>query len=129
MAISRKRYIVLRRPVQQDLFAPEAPRQRYTLIATNRDGASEEIVRWYTQRGEISENRIKALKLVVGMDRLPCGTFAANAVFFRIGVLAYNLFVLFKSLALPKPGVAAKCARSAGGCIRWRAKSSGMRGR
>jgi hypothetical protein len=36
------------------------------------------------------------------MERLPCGTFAANAVFFRIGVLAYNLFVLFKLLALPR---------------------------
>ena len=35
------------------------------------------------------------------MERLPCGTFAANAVFFRIGVVAYNLFVLFKLLALP----------------------------
>ncbi len=95
------RLIVLRRPVQQDLFAPEAPRQRYTLIATNRDGTLEEIVRWYNQRGEASENRIKELKSGFGMERLPCGTFAANAVFFRIGVLAYNLFVLFKVLALP----------------------------
>ncbi|MCA9422831.1 MAG: hypothetical protein KC592_17565 [Nitrospira sp.] len=43
----------------------------------------------------------KELKIGFGMERLPCGTFAANAVFFRIGVLAYNLFVLFKMLALP----------------------------
>jgi len=95
------RLIVLRRPVQQDLLAPEAPRLRDTLIATNREGTPEEIVRWYNQRGETSENRIKELKLGFGMERLPCGTFAANAVFFRIGVLAYNLFVLFKLLALP----------------------------
>jgi len=96
------RLIVLRRPVQQDLFAAEAPSLRYTLIATNRAGNPEEIVRWYNQRGETSENRIKELKLGFGMERLPCGTFAANAVFFRIGVLAYNLFVLFKLLALPR---------------------------
>ncbi len=96
------RLIVLRRPVQQDLFATEAPSLRYTLIATNRAGTPEEIVRWYTQRGETSENRIKELTLGFGMERLPCGTFAANAVFFRIGVLADNLFVLFKLLALPK---------------------------
>lgn len=87
--------------MQQDLFAAEAPSLRYTLIATNRKGTPEEIVRWYNQRGETSENRIKELKLGFGMERLPCGTFAANAVFFRIGVLAYNLFVLFKLLALP----------------------------
>jgi hypothetical protein len=88
--------------VQQDLFAAEAPSLRYTLIATNRKGTPEEIVRWYNQRGETSENRIKELKIGFGMERLPCGTFAANAVFFRIGVLAYNLFVLFKLLALPQ---------------------------
>jgi hypothetical protein len=34
------------------------------------------------------------------MERLPCGTFAVHAVFFRIGGLAYN--VLFKLLALPR---------------------------
>ena len=95
------RLIVLRRLVQQDLFATEPPSLRYTLIATNREGTPEEIVRWYNQRGETSENRIKELKIGFGMERLPCGTFAANAVFFRIGVLAYNLFVLFKLLALP----------------------------
>jgi len=95
------RLIVFRRPVQQDLFAAEAPSLRYTLIATNRDGTSEEIVQWYNQRGEASEHRIKELKIGFGMERLPCGTFTANAVFFRIGVLADNLFVLFKLLALP----------------------------
>ena len=36
------------------------------------------------------------------MEQLPCGIFAANAVFLRIGVLAYNLFVVFKLLALPR---------------------------
>jgi len=36
------------------------------------------------------------------MERMPCGDFGANAVFFRIGALAYNLFVLFKILAMPK---------------------------
>ena len=35
------RHIVLRRPMQQDLFAPEAPCQRSTLIATNRKGEPE----------------------------------------------------------------------------------------
>jgi hypothetical protein len=29
------------------------------------------------------------------MERMPCGQFEANAVFFRIGTLAYKLFRLF----------------------------------
>jgi len=33
--------------------------------------------------------------------RLPCGQFEANAMFFRIGVLAYNLFRAFELIALP----------------------------
>ena len=36
-----------------------------------------------------------------GMERLPCEAYAANAIFFRLVVVAYNLFVLFKLLALP----------------------------
>ena len=35
------------------------------------------------------------------MAQLPCGEAGANAVFFRIGVLAYNLFMGFKRLACP----------------------------
>jgi hypothetical protein len=36
------------------------------------------------------------------MERMPCGEFESNAVFFRIGALAHNLFVLFKRDALPE---------------------------
>jgi len=32
---------------------------------------------------------------------MPCEQFAANAVFFRIGVIAYNLFIGFKRSACP----------------------------
>ena len=34
------------------------------------------------------------------MDYMPCGTFSANAVFFSIGVLTYNLYLGFRSAAL-----------------------------
>lgn len=36
------------------------------------------------------------------MERLPCGRFEANAVFFRIGVLAYNIGRLFVLKTLDK---------------------------
>lgn len=35
------------------------------------------------------------MKIGFGMERMPCGQFEANAVFFRIGVLAYNVGQLF----------------------------------
>ncbi len=89
------RLVVIRRPFQGHLFENEESAERYTVIATNRDESAEELVKWYNQRGERSENRIKELKIGFGMERMPCGQFEANAVFFRIGVLAYNVGRLF----------------------------------
>jgi hypothetical protein len=89
------RLIVIRRPYQSTLFFEEDERVKYTVIATNRTESAEDVVTWYNQRGECSENRIKELKIGFGMERMPCGQLTANAVFFRIGILAYNLFRLF----------------------------------
>ncbi len=90
------RLIVIRRPYQGNLFDNGIDEvKKYTVIATNRGGSAEEVVKWYNRRGECSENRIKELKLGYGMERMPCGQFEANAVFFRIGVISYNLGKLF----------------------------------
>jgi hypothetical protein len=89
------RLIVIRRPYQESLFSEEDERAKYTVLATNRTEPAQQVVSWYNQRGECSENRIKELKIGFGMERMPCGQCEANAVFFRIGVLAYNLFRLF----------------------------------
>ena len=89
------RLVVIRRSYQSNLFDDEERPERYTVIATNRGESAEEVVKWYNQRGQCSENRIKELKIGFGMERMPCGQFGANAVFFRIGVLAYNVGRLF----------------------------------
>jgi hypothetical protein len=47
------------------------------------------------------ENYIKELKHGFGMVGLPCGQQAANAARFRIGALAYNLFLMQKAFGLP----------------------------
>jgi hypothetical protein len=96
------RLIVVRRPQQGDLFDANAPRYRYTAVASNRIESAADTLEWYAQRGETSENRIKELKLGFGMERMPCGQLEANAVFFRLGVLAYNLCQGFKRWALKK---------------------------
>ena len=87
--------IVIKRPYQGTLFSEQDERMKYTVIATNRTESAEYVVKWYNQRGEYSENRIKELKIGFGMERMPCGQLKANAMFFRIGTLAYNLFRLF----------------------------------
>lgn len=96
------RLIVVRRPYQQGLYGEQDMKLRYTAIASNRTDAAEDVMDWYHQRGECSENRIKELKIGFGMERMPCGQTVANAVFFRIGAMAYNICRLFvlKTLAV-----------------------------
>ena len=87
----------------------------YRAIATNRDGLSDsEIVHWYNQRAEDSENRIKELKLDFGGDTLPCSDFNANALYLLISALSYNLFALMRQL-LPED-----MAQHRAITIRWR---------
>jgi hypothetical protein len=86
---------VIKRPYQGSLFSGEDEKVKYTVIATNKTESAEDVVAWYNQRGECSENRIKELKIGFGMERMPCGQLEANAMFFRIGILAYNLFRIF----------------------------------
>jgi hypothetical protein len=95
------RMIVLRRPYQGRLFDENETGLKYTVIATSMDGPCEHVLKWYNQRGDCSENRIKDLKIGFGMERMPCGQTNANAVFFRIGALSYNIHRLFlmKTLA------------------------------
>ncbi|MFC1856820.1 IS1380 family transposase [Thermodesulfobacteriota bacterium] len=89
------RLIVVRRPYQAKLFGDEDKKLRYTVIASNIAGKRQQVLKWYNQRGECSENRIKDLKIGFGMERMPCGQSHANAVFFRIGAIAYNVYRLF----------------------------------
>ena len=75
--------------------------ERYSVIATNvedKDLTAQEVVRLYRQRGETSENRIKALKGGFNLNYLPTSDFMANALYFQIGVLAYSLFIMFKQI-------------------------------
>jgi hypothetical protein len=93
------RLIVLRRlNPQPSLF--EAERYGYHAIATNREESATEVIWKHNGRGQ-SENWHKELKLDVGMEQMPCGQKEANAVYFAIGVLAYNLAQLLKRRVLP----------------------------
>jgi hypothetical protein len=89
-----------RRRGQLELF-DEGGGYIYHVIATNwleeeKDGW--QVLQWHNGRGQ-AENFIKELKNGFGMERMPCGQSCANAVFFRIGVIAYNLFVGFRLLS------------------------------
>jgi len=91
------RLIVVKYKRQAELFDDKP---KYHVIASNRVESTAATLVWYRQRGEVSENGIKELKIGFGMERMPCGQFEANAAFFRIGAIAHNLFALFKHSVL-----------------------------
>ena len=93
------RLIVLRWPnPQPSLF--EADRYCYHAVAANREEAASAVIWKHNGRGN-SENWHKELKSGLGMEQMPCGQFEANAMYFAIGVLAYNLARLLKRQVLP----------------------------
>jgi hypothetical protein len=90
---------------QENLF--EMGKYFHHAVATNWDAEQKdagEVLQWHNQRGN-AENFNKELKIGFGMERMPCGQTEANAVFFRIGVIAYNLFIGFKRLSCPESWV------------------------
>ena len=71
----------------------------YRSIATNLETLSDsKVIHFYNQRGEDSENRIKELKNDFGARQMPCGDFNANALYFDICSLSYNLFALMRQI-------------------------------
>jgi hypothetical protein len=72
----------------------------YHAIATNDyQRTVPELVWFYDGRGD-AENYNKELKSGSGMDYAPCRSLGADAVYFEIGVLAYNLTVAVERLVL-----------------------------
>ena len=102
---------------QPDLFDAAATPYAYHVVASNwpaEEKTAHEVLGWHNQRGQ-AENFNKELKNGLGLEQLPCGDSWANAVFFRIGVLAYNLFIGFKRLACPAAWASQTIAT-----VRWR---------
>lgn len=89
---------------QGDLFSEELGPYFHHAVASNwpeEEKTALEVLQWHNQRGH-AENFNKELKQGFGLHRMPCGESYANAVFFRIGVIAYNLFIGFRTLACPE---------------------------
>lgn len=86
---------------QKGLFEQE--KYFHYAVATNlpEEKTAHDVLTWHNQRGQ-AENYNKELKIGFGQDQMPCGQSYANAVYFRIGVIAYNLFLGFRRLACPE---------------------------
>ncbi|MBI5399096.1 IS1380 family transposase [Candidatus Saganbacteria bacterium] len=85
---------------QQKLF--EKNRYHHYVIATNdheREAEADKIISFHNRRGN-AENYNKEIKHGFGMNYAPSQELKANAVYFEIGRLAYNLTIAVKRLFL-----------------------------
>jgi hypothetical protein len=121
IAFSRKvpeyRYLAIRQELEQGELPgmehtqqPELPfatvvlgAKSYRLrgIVTNREGDGAALIRWHNLRCGKSEAAHAILKRDLAGGRLPSGKFGANAAWWALVVLAYNLHLAMERLALP----------------------------
>lgn len=88
------RLIVVRKRNDQRALFPEFE-YTYRLYVTNTDWNRHKVVRFYRKRGD-AENVIRELKEGYAADHILSENFLANAVFFQLQLLAYNLVEVFK---------------------------------
>jgi hypothetical protein len=95
-------YIALRfTPLQCELF--ENNSVRYHAVVSNREDLdAEQIVRWHRLKAGTIEHVHRVLKDELGAGVLPSGRFGANAAWFRINALTFNLLTVLKRRALPE---------------------------
>ena len=85
---------------QLELFKP-AIRYHAVLSDFPDSWSALQVLDHHNARGS-AEKAIGELKNGYGLDRLPCGQLFANAAFFQVSLVAYNLVQTFKRFALPE---------------------------
>jgi hypothetical protein len=106
------RYVGMRiTSLQHELFAERGP--KYLAVVTNRPAPAEgaaprgdemraaDLVRWHWEKAGTIEHVHRSMKDELGAGVLPSQRFGANAAWFRINAIAYNLLTLLKRRALP----------------------------
>lgn len=107
------RYVAVREPVRQSILPgmegqlpfealtmEDGRAYKVTAVITNRDLPGDELLRWYRGRCGKSEEVHSVLKSDLAGGRLPSGSFGENAAWWAVAVLAANLHVAVKRLAL-----------------------------
>lgn len=96
------RYVALRfTPSQQELFKGKSV--RYHAIVTNRDDLDPaQLVRWHREKAGTIEHVHRVMKDELGAGVLPSARFGANAAWFRINAMTFNVLTVLKRCALPE---------------------------
>jgi len=96
------RYVAVRIRKHQGLLFAAGYDTKYLAVVSNRremDGA--DLLRWHWGKAGTIEHVHDVTKNELGAAVPPCGRFGANAAWYRISLLTYNVLSAMKSLVLP----------------------------
>ena len=96
-----RRYLAIRTQKRQGSLFADGSSVHYFAVVTNRDGNGLALLQWHRQKAGTVEHAHHVLKTEVAAAALPSGKFGANAAWFRLNVLTYNLLTALKRLTLP----------------------------
>ena len=106
------RYVALRLRKKQGELVANGADTKYLAIVSNRwELAVPALLRWHWQKAGTIELVHDITKNELGAAVPPCGRFGANAAWYRLSLLTYNVLSALKSLALPPALSAARPKR------------------
>lgn len=100
------RYLALRITKKQGRLFADGGEVKHFAIVTNLpdpdSGSGLDLIRWHRAKAGTVEHAHHVLTNELAAEALPSQKFAANAAWFRLNVLLYNLLSAFKRVALPE---------------------------
>ena len=96
------RYVALRIQKKQGRLFAGGHATKYLAVVSNRwDVPAPTLIRWHWQKAGTIEQVHDVTKNELGAATPPCGKFGANAAWYRLSLLTYNVLSALKSLGLP----------------------------
>jgi hypothetical protein len=100
------RYLALRITKKQGRLFADGGEVKHFAIVTNlpdpEGGGGLDLIRWHRGKAGTVEHAHHVLTNELAAEALPSQKFAANAAWFRLNVLLFNLLSAFKRVALPE---------------------------
>jgi hypothetical protein len=89
-------------PRQRELFADGSEVKHFAVVTNDLERDGLEVINWHRQKGGTIEHVQDVLKNDLAAGVMPFARFGANAAWFRLNVLTYNLLSVLRRTALPK---------------------------
>jgi hypothetical protein len=106
------RYVALRIRKKQGRMFEAGYDTKYLAVVSNRwEMGGEALIRWHWEKAGTIELVHDVTKNELGAAVPPCGRLGANAAWYRLSLLTYNVLSAMKSLALPAALSAARPKR------------------